>query len=89
MFQKLYLTTLFLSMNISFAQMSGNGVIKKMSENPLPDDIKMNFKMTLFSNSKKNKTKKHYRLMEYVEKRYQDGEFKSKLLLRFIVKLVF
>ena len=84
MFQKLYLTTLFLSMNISFAQMSGDDVIKKMSENPIPDDIKMNFKMTLFSNSKKNKTKKHYRLMEHVEKRYQDGEFKSKLLLRFI-----
>ena len=55
-----------------------------MMKNPSPSDIKMNFKMTLSSNSKEKKSKKHFRLMEQIEKRYQDGEFKSKLLLRFI-----
>ena len=81
---KTFLTSFFISISIGFAQISGEDVIAKMMENPSPSDIKMNFKMTLFSNSKEKKNKKHFRLMEQIEKRYQDGEFKSKLLLRFI-----
>ena len=81
---KTFLTSFFISISIGFAQISGEDVIAKMMENSSPSDIKMNFKMILFSNSKKKKNKKHFRLMEQIEKRYQDGEFKSKLLLRFI-----
>jgi hypothetical protein len=81
---KKFPTSFYISISIGFAQISGEDVIAKMMKNPSPSDIKMNFKMTLFSNSKEKKNKKHFRLMEQIEKRYQDGEFKSKLLLRFI-----
>jgi hypothetical protein len=84
MFLKIYLTLFSFLISISSAQISGEEIIKRMNQNPKPSDIKINFKMTLFSNSKKNVNKKHYRLMEQAEKRYQDGEFKSKLLLRFL-----
>ena len=77
-------TSFYISISIGFAQISGEDVIAKMMKNPSPSDIKMNFKMTLSSNSKEKKSKKHFRLMEQIEKRYQDGEFKSKLLLNLI-----
>ena len=81
---KKFPTSFYISISIGFAQISGEDVIAKMMKNPSQSDIKMNFKMTLSSNSKEKKSKKHFRLMEQIEKRYQDGEFKSKLLLRFI-----
>ena len=77
---KKFPTSFYISISIGFAQISGEDVIAKMMKNPSPSDIKMNFKMTLSSNSKEKKSKKHFRLMEQIEKRYQDGEFKSKLL---------
>ena len=84
MLHKTYLAILSILISFCSAQLSGEEIVIRMNKNPNPSDIKIKFKMTLFSNTKKNKNKKHYRLMEQIEKRYEDGVFNSKLLLRFM-----
>ena len=54
---KKFPTSFYISISIGFAQISGEDVIAKMMKNPAPSDIKMNFKMTLSSNSKEKKNK--------------------------------
>ncbi|MED5433608.1 MAG: outer membrane lipoprotein-sorting protein, partial [Candidatus Neomarinimicrobiota bacterium] len=81
---RISLAAFFTYLSFIYAQPSGQSIILKMDQQLKPVDIEMDFKMTLISNSKKNKRKSHFRLMKQIEKRYQDGKFKSKLLLRFI-----
>ncbi len=81
---RISLATFFICVSFIYAQPSGQSIIHKMDQRLKPVDIEMDFKMTLRSSSKKNNRKSHFRLMKQMEKRYQDGKFKSKLLLRFI-----
>ena len=75
---------LFFVFTLLQAQESIDSIVFKMNQHAQPVDIEMEIKVTLNSKNKKITKDSHYRLMNHLEKRYEDGKFKSKLLLRFI-----
>ena len=73
---------LFLVTNLMWGQPTGRSIIEKMDQLKQPIDVKILYKMTLIS-TKDGKERRRSRELTRIEKKYEDGTFKSKLLLRF------
>ncbi|MBT3479706.1 MAG: outer membrane lipoprotein-sorting protein [Candidatus Marinimicrobia bacterium] len=72
---------LFIS-SLLMAQPSARFIMEKMDQLTKPIDVQTQLKMTLIS-SKGNKERRRSRELISIEKKYEDGKFKSKSLLRF------
>ena len=78
---KIVLTSI---LTLIYGQESIDSVLFKMNQHSKPVDIQMQIKVTLQSKNNDSSKRSHFRIMKHLEKRYEDGKFKSKLLLRFI-----
>jgi len=80
---KLYLLIiLFLFPIITNAQQSGLSIMQKMDQLKKPSDSETKIKMTLVS-KKGDKERSRSRVLTTIEKKYEDGIYKLKSLLRF------
>ena len=78
---KIVLTSI---LTLIYGQESIDSVLFKMNQHSKPVDIQMQVKVTLQSKNNDSSKGSHFRIMKHLEKRYEDGKFQSKLLLRFV-----
>ena len=74
---------LLIMFSIIWGQMTGRGIMEKTDALPEPDDAISTVKMSLIK-SKKGKTRKRMRQIRRYQVFYEEGEFRSKSLIRFL-----
>lgn len=80
--KKITLLLIVITTGILIAQPSGRSIMEKLDQIKKPTDIQSQLKMTLIS-IKGGKERRRSRVLTSIEKRYEDGQYETKSLLRF------
>ena len=78
-----FIPAIFLSISLSFGQMTGREIMERVDAQPEPADVVSVTTMTLVK-TVKGKEKKRIREVKQYLKFYEEGDFSSKSLIRFV-----